>query len=114
MTVFILKSENEKEKVTDEKQIVQHETSGVDGVFFIEHEGLRVAGLSYVRESESLIILQHTMVRDVARGTGAGKKMVAYAVQWARKNNVKLNAECSYAAAVLEKNKAWHDVLFNE
>ena len=48
---------------------------------------------------------------DRLRGTGAGKKLVEAAVQWARKENVRLMPLCPFSRSVFEKTAEYADVL---
>ena len=80
------------------------------GAWVIERDGERLAGLYYTTAG-SLIILDHTEVSDALRGTGAGKKLVEAAVQWARGANAKLMPLCPFAKSVFDKNPELRDVL---
>lgn len=59
----------------------------------------------------NLMIIDHTEVSDALRGTGAGKLMVAAAVDHARKNSLKIMPLCPFAKSVFEKTTQYHDVL---
>lgn len=81
------------------------------GVFFIEQEGQRLALMSYSRAGNDLIIIEHTEVSDALRGTGAGKKLVEAAVEWARAGHKQILPLCPFARATFERNPQWADVL---
>ena len=57
------------------------------------------------------VIIDHTDVDDALRGTGAGKKLVAAAVEWARAENARLMPLCPFARSVFDKTPAYADVL---
>jgi len=59
----------------------------------------------------SKVIIDHTTVDDVLRGKGVGAQLVRAAVEWARKENVKLLPLCPYARSVFDKNPEYGDVL---
>jgi predicted GNAT family acetyltransferase len=59
----------------------------------------------------SSVILDHTHVDDSLRGTGAGKKLVAAAVQWARAEKRILLPLCPFARSVFDKTPGYSDVL---
>jgi predicted GNAT family acetyltransferase len=58
----------------------------------------------------SRVILDHTHVDDRLRGTGAGARLVAAAVQWARAEQRRLLPLCPFANSVFDKTPAYADV----
>ena len=91
-------------------QMIEHEQTGHRGAFFIEEEGKRLAALTYT-VAGSRVILDHTDIDDALRGTGAGRKLVAAAVDWAREEEVKLMPLCPFARSVFDKTPEFGDVL---
>lgn len=91
-------------------QMIEHEQTGHRGAFFIEEEGRRLAELTYT-VAGSRVILDHTNVDDALRGTGAGRKLVAAAVDWAREEEVKLMPLCPFARSVFDSTPEFGDVL---
>lgn len=89
---------------------VTHERSDHRGAFVMERDGKRLAEMTYT-VAGSRVIIDHTTVDDALRGTGAGKKLVEAAVQWARAENVKLLPLCPFAKSVFDKTPAYADVL---
>lgn len=89
---------------------IRHVSSGARGAFVVEREGRRLAELTYT-VAGTRVILDHTQVDDALRGTGAGAKLVAAAVQWARTGERKLMPLCPFARSVFEKNPGYGDVL---
>jgi hypothetical protein len=90
--------------------MIEHEQTGHRGAFFIEEEGKRLAALTYT-VAGSRVILDHTDVDEALRGTGAGRKLVAAAVDWAREEEVKLMPLCPFARSVFDKAPEYRDVL---
>jgi uncharacterized protein len=80
--------------------------------FFIEQNGERLGEMVFTIAGPGKIIIEHTEVSDKLRGTGAGKKLVAKAVDYARKNNLKILPVCPFAKSIIEKTKEYQDVLF--
>jgi hypothetical protein len=80
------------------------------GAWVIERDGKTVAELSYTTAG-SRLILDHTDVSEVLRGTGSGKKLVVAAALWARGANVKLIPLCPFARSVFDKTPEIRDVL---
>lgn len=80
------------------------------GAFYIEEDGKRLAEMAYSRYSEGHITIDHTEVDNALRGKGAGKQMLTRAVEWARENNVRITAVCSFAHSLFEKIPDFEDV----
>lgn len=81
------------------------------GVFFIEDQTGRVAEMTFSKAGEGRIIIDHTEVSDALRGKGAGKQLVSAAVDYARKNNIKILPLCPFTKSVMDKVKEFQDVL---
>ena len=94
-----------------EAPAVRHERTDHRGAFVMERDGKRLAEMTYTMAGDKAII-DHTTVDDALRGTGAGKKLVEAAVQWARAAKVKLLPLCPFAKSVFDKTPAYADVLF--
>jgi predicted GNAT family acetyltransferase len=76
----------------------------------MERDGLQVGELTYTIDGTRMTI-RHTEVDFALRGTGAARKLVDAAVQWARAENLKIASRCDYAAEVLAKSPEYADVL---
>lgn len=91
---------------------IHFEFDGKKGAFFIQHGGPRLGQMVFSKAGDSLIIIEHTDVSDELRGTGAGKKLLAATVDYARKNKLKIVPVCPFAKALMEKNpEEYADVL---
>ena len=90
---------------------IKLELTGNKGAFFIEENGKRIAEMTFSKAGDTRIIIDHTEVSDVLRGKGAGKQLVSAAVDYARKNNIKIIPLCPFAKSVFDKVKEFHDVL---
>jgi predicted GNAT family acetyltransferase len=90
---------------------VSHTESGHRGAFAFVVDGARLAEMTYTVSSDTLIIIDHTAVDDALRGTGAGKKLLAALVEWARAGGKKVIPLCPFAKSVFEKTPEWQDVL---
>jgi predicted GNAT family acetyltransferase len=90
---------------------VKHTESETKGTFFIEVNGKTLAEMTYSKAGDDRIIIDHTEVGTELRGTGAGKKMVDAAVQYAREKKISVIPLCSFARAVFDKTPEYKDVL---
>lgn len=89
---------------------IKHDTAETKGSFYIEREGKRVAEMTYSKAGPERIIIDHTEVADETRGEGLGKKLVYQAVEFARKNKLKILPLCPFARSVFSKNPEIRDV----
>jgi hypothetical protein len=69
-------------------------------VFFIEHDGKRIAELTY-RESGADAVVDHTWVDPAMRGGGDARRLVDALVAWARQGQRRIVPVCSYVRAVI-------------
>lgn len=90
---------------------IKLELTGSKGAFFIEENGKRQAEMTFSKAGDIRIIIDHTEVGDALRGKGAGKQLVSAAVDYARKNNLKIIPLCPFAKSVFDKVKEFQDVL---
>lgn len=89
---------------------ISHHDSGPGGEFTIERDGKRVGRMNYTRDGQRVEIL-HTEVDASLRGEGAGGKLVARAVEWARAKELQIIPTCPFAKAVFAKTPDYRDVL---
>ena len=93
------------------KEHFEHTESNMQGKISLIQEGKLMATVTYVRKDAGNVRVDHTIVEPEARGTGAGKRIIAELVRWARKNNQRITAECTFAKAVIVKNPDMQDIL---
>ena len=90
---------------------IQQKDDGKRGAFYISRDQHMLAEMSYVWTGEDKIIIDHTEVSDELRGQGAGKQLVAKAVEFARDRGLRILPLCPFAKSVLFRNKEYRDVL---
>ncbi len=90
---------------------IKHTETDHKGAFYIEQNGQKLADMTYSKAGDALIIIDHTAVSDQLRGTGAGKQLVMKAVEYSRKNHLKILPLCPFAKSVFDKNPEIRDVL---
>jgi predicted GNAT family acetyltransferase len=83
---------------------------GHKGAFVVEREGQRLATMTYTLGGD-IVIIDHTEVDDALRGTGAGKQLVAAAVEWARSERRRILPLCPFAKSVFDRTPEFADVL---
>jgi uncharacterized protein len=84
---------------------------GSKGAFIIKVNNERLAEMTYSKAGDKLIIIDHTEVSDALRGKGAGKQLITAAVEYARKNQIKILPLCPFAKSVFDKSPEFNDVL---
>lgn len=60
---------------------------------------------------DSKLIINHTGVREEHEGKGLARKLVDFAVIYARENSFKIVPVCPYVKLVMERNKDYQDLL---
>ncbi|MGE7091357.1 GNAT family N-acetyltransferase [Lysinibacillus sp. NPDC048646] len=77
--------------------------------FVYEQEGERLAEITWQQQGQ-VMVMDHTYVSDKLRGQGVAKKLLDRAADYARENDYKMEAVCSYVVAAFEKSDAYDDV----
>jgi uncharacterized protein len=90
---------------------IKHEQQGGRGAFYIDENGERLGEMIYNLEAKNKITIEHTEVSEKLKGKGAGKQLLASAVEHARKTNMKIIPMCHFAKSVMDRVKEYHDVL---
>jgi predicted GNAT family acetyltransferase len=88
----------------------EHVSDGHRGAFVIKRGERQLATLTYTLAGDNVII-DHTEVDSSLRGTGAGAKLVAAAVNWARGEHRLIIPLCPFAKSVFDKTPKYSDVL---
>lgn len=81
------------------------------GFFKATEDGKEAGRMTYSWAGENRIIIDHTEVNPEFKGKNVGKQMVLAAVDFARKNNIKILPLCPFAKSVFDRNADLHDVL---
>ena len=89
---------------------IKHVKNGSRGGFIIKGETGRLAEMTYAREGDSSMNIDHTQVDESLRGEGVAEKLLEAAVEFARENGLRVTATCPYAKKKLEKNDEYADV----
>lgn len=77
--------------------------------FEYEQQGETLAEIEWI-ERDNVMDMHHTYVSDALRGQGVAKKLLDQAAEYARDNNFKINAICSYVVSAFEKSEAYNDI----
>ncbi len=92
-----------------EHKIQQKETEG-KGMFYIEIDGDIVAELTYTLKNNNVMTLDHTETEPEMTGKGLASSLVKHSVDFARKNKLKVDPLCRYAAKEFERHEEYQEV----
>ena len=85
------------------------EGNGTNKAFEYVEAGNRLAEITW-NELDGVMFMDHTYVSDTLRGQGVAKKLLDSAADYARGNNLKMKAVCSYVVSTFEKSDAYDDI----
>ncbi len=91
--------------------MITHHDTETKGEFVLLRDGLQAGKMTYSKMGKSKIIIDHTEVEEPFKNTGAGRELVEYGVEWARKNNVKVLPLCPFAKNLIDRDPDLQDVL---
>lgn len=82
-----------------------------DDVFAYQYEqnGERLGEITWTLLGD-VMVMDHTYVSDTLRGQGVAKKLLDTAASYARENELKMDAVCSYVVAAFNKSTEYDDV----
>ena len=90
---------------------IEHHYSDARGRFLIPaEEGKPLAMLTYTRTSPGTLTMEHTEVSPTLRGQNIGYQLVESAVDFARKEGLRIQPLCPFVRSVLEKEEKFGDV----
>ncbi|WP_322549729.1 GNAT family N-acetyltransferase [Flavobacterium psychraquaticum] len=90
---------------------VQLKISNKSGVFYIEINGNEEAMMTFFLTDDNKMTIDHTEVNTGNEGKGFGKKLLFKAIEYARKNNLKIIPVCSFVKSVIEKTPEFKDIV---
>lgn len=92
--------------MTEPEIVITHEESDVAGAF---HLG-EVGRMTYRRDGENRMIVNHTFVNPSQRGKGLARALYHEMIAFARANGRRIVPECSFVAKMLRENPADQDL----
>ncbi|WP_405199544.1 GNAT family N-acetyltransferase [Christiangramia sp. LLG6405-1] len=88
---------------------IKHKESDSRGMFYIEKENSLVAELTYHKKG-NVITIDHTEVKREMENQGIGSTLLKESVEFARKNNLKIDPLCPFAEVKFDENPEYSDV----
>lgn len=96
--------------MTDDIRIL-HETTSEGGRFRLDRNGSDLGYLRYSGPQDGVITLEHTEVDDSLRGQGRARQLLDTAIEWVRKNELRIISDCGYATKQFDRDESIRDVL---
>ena len=90
---------------------VQLKISNKSGVFYIEINGNEEAMMTFFLTDDNKMTIDHTEVNTGNEGKSNKKKLLFKAIEYARKNNLKIIPVCSFVKSVIEKTPEFKDIV---
>jgi predicted GNAT family acetyltransferase len=91
--------------------LIQHRQVGKKGIFYVGQDGAIEAELVYHISPLGKMVIEHTEVGEQLAGQGVGKQLVETAVDYARKQQMKIIPLCPFARSLFQKTPEWADIL---
>jgi hypothetical protein len=91
---------------------IEQKDNGKKGRFILYEEDKKAGEMTYVWVDDYKIIIDHTEVDPAYGGKGYGKELVLKAVDFARKQDIKIIPLCPFAKKVFDKDPDIQDVRF--
>lgn len=86
--------------------------SDEDGRFVAkDKDGLEVGEITYTRDGDDFLVVNHTGVDPANRGQGVAEELVRHVAEKAKNENLKIDPVCSYAKKELERKPEYSELL---
>ena len=81
-------------------------------IYMNDENGKMIAEVTFPNLDDNTIVIDHTFVDDSLRGQGIAAKLMLEVINYAKSNNKKIKATCSYALKWFEKNRDGYKDLY--
>ncbi len=71
-----------------------------------------LAEMTWVKESDDYIIIDHTMVSDSLKGQGIGRKLLDRIIEMARERNLKIRPLCPFVKITFDRVPELKELLY--
>ncbi|MFH1119043.1 MAG: GNAT family N-acetyltransferase [Bacteroidota bacterium] len=72
-----------------------------------------LAEMTWIKESNDFIIIDHTMVSESLKGMGIGRKLLDRIVEMAREHNLKIRPLCPFVKITFDRVPEFRDLLYD-
>ena len=81
-------------------------------IYMNDDSGNMIAEVTFTHPDDNTILIDHTFVDDCLRGQGIAAKLMLEVIDYAKINNKKIKATCSYALKWFDNNRAEYKDLY--
>lgn len=89
---------------------IKHKESDSRGMFYIENDKGLIAELTYHKSENDVLTIDHTEVKREMENQGIGSRLIKESVEYARKNDLKIDPLCPFAEVQFDMHKSYADV----
>ena len=86
---------------------IQHTENEQNGMFYIEDADGIISELNYTKQDNGILVIDHTETEERGQGKGLASKLLKKSVEYARKNNLKIDPLCDFAQHEFQKHKEY-------
>ena len=90
---------------------IKHKEREDRGVFYIKGDNGIISELTYSKDNDAVITIDHTETKIPEEGKGFASRLVAHTVNFARINGLKIYPLCPFAEVQFDRNPDYKDVL---
>lgn len=89
---------------------IKQEEKPTGGRFVALENGVEIGQMEYEWDDKECFAITHTLVEKAYEGRGVARALLDETVAYARQNNKKIRAVCSYVVAQFARHRAYDDV----
>ena len=89
---------------------IKHKETDQRGFFFVKGEKGVISELTYIKNSDTHITIDHTETKIPEEGKGIASKLVAHVVEYARNNHIKIEPLCPFVEVQFDRHPEYNDV----
>lgn len=82
---------------------------GNQGAYVVVENNQTIAEITWAQLGD-IMVIDHTYVDNSLRGQGVAKQLLDHAVDYARRENFKVEPVCSYVVAAFERSDIYDDI----
>ncbi len=91
-------------------QEIKHKENDTRGMFYMEDDKGITSELTYTKQDNGVLIIDHTETRSELEGKGLASMLLERSVEYARENNYKIDPLCPFAEVKFDEHEEYRDV----
>lgn len=89
---------------------IHHKDLDKQGIFYIKGDKGVTSELNYTKDGKGVITITHMETKIPEEGKGLASKLLSHIVDFARRNNLKINPLCPFAEVQFDEKISYQDV----